>query len=238
MSTLTDPFPKGPAAGPRPNFRSTALLTLLIYLAGWVLIIAGGFIGGVADFIAQSRIPGADPFASFNQPLPFLALALILAGFLCFLLSIIFFAVLLYALWGVVQDGYASLSPGVAVALTCIPIVNLVGLFFGFSGLARQINRVGIPMNQGRPLVSEGLALASCICYVSGAVAGCLPIIGCLFGLAGAVGIVLRYVSLFSMCRACEWIVLSGGPPPYSPYRHGSSPHIDAPNAFDPPTYG
>ena len=219
----------------RPNFRSIALVTLMVYLAGWVLLICGGFFGGFLEALAaRSSAPGTDPFAAFNEPIPLLVLALVISGLLCFLLSLIFFAVLLHALWKVVQDGSASLSPGAAVCLACIPIVNLVGIFFGFSGLAREINRVGMPMNQGRRLVGEGVALAACICYVSGAVGGC---IGCLFGLVGLVGIVLRYVSLFSMCRACEWIVLSGGPQriaPASPY----IPPVQRGNTFDPPGIG
>lgn len=235
-------YPYGPrdsmSPGPRPNFRSTALVTLIIYCVGWALMIAGSVLAGLLDAISQSRGPGASPIDAFNQPIPIVAMGLMGAGLLCFLGAIIFFAVLLHAMWGVVQDGRASLSPGAAVALTVIPIVNLVGMFFGFSGLAKEINRVGGPMNQGRPLVSEGLALAACVCYVAGAVGGCIPLIGCIFYVAGLSGVVMRYISLFSMARACEWIVLSGGPGAFTPFDGMGVPPIDRPNTFDPPGIG
>lgn len=235
-------YPYGPReplpSDPRPNFRSTASLVLIVYCVGWGLVISGSVLAGLLDVISQSRAAGASPIDVLSQPIPFVAMALLGTGMLCFLASLIFFAVLLHAMWGVVQDGAASLSPGAAVALTVIPLVNLVGMFFGFSALAKEINRVGGRMNQGRPLVSEGLALASCICYVGGAVGGCVPLIGCMFSIAGLVGVVLRYVSLFSMARACEWIVLSGGPVAATPFDRFGLPPVDRPNTFDPPGVG
>ncbi len=166
-----------------------------------------------------------------------LGIGLMLLGALCMLGSLVIYAILLYKMWAVVQDGRASLSPGAAVALGVIPLVNLVGLFFAFSWLAKEINRVGVGMGSPRPLVSEGLALSSCICYVVGAVGGCIPVLGCLFSPVGLVGVVLRFISMFGMARACEQIALAGGAraAPMMPPPGFGVPPTQRPNPFDPP---
>lgn len=237
MSTFTHGSAGGGSAGERPNFRSVALAVLLVYCVGWVLLMGGGFLAGFLDVIRSSGSGMGDPFA--NASFSPIAVAVMLLGILCMLASWILFAALLHGMWGVVQDGRASMSPLAGALLAVIPLVNLVGIFFGFSGLAKEINRVGAPMNQGRPLVNAGLALASCICYVVGAVGGCVPFLGCFLSIAGLVGIVMRYISMFGMARACEWIVLSGGAAPMAPAAGGFvAPPIDRGNAFDPPGIG
>jgi hypothetical protein len=80
--------------------------------------------------------------------------------------SIVVYHALLYQMWKVVQDGYASLSPGTAVGLMFIPFLNIVWIFFAIAGLARELNlflqRRGYDARPAAP----GLALAQCICLI------------------------------------------------------------------------
>jgi hypothetical protein len=74
--------------------------------------------------------------------------------------------VLLYKMWKQIQDGHASITPGMAVGLCFVPLFHLVWYFFAYYGLAKEQNgylyRYGIP---GR-YSSEAMALTTCILNV------------------------------------------------------------------------
>lgn len=80
--------------------------------------------------------------------------------------SAIVFAVLLYQMWKVVQDGYASVSPGSAVGLLFVPIFNLFWLFIAIRGLAHECNQVIQRHGYNARPAPVGLALAYCICLL------------------------------------------------------------------------
>lgn len=65
--------------------------------------------------------------------------------------------VLLYKLWGVVQDGQAATTPGKAVGFLFIPFYNFYWIFQAYWGLAKDLNRYikqhfgGSAIEQPRP---------------------------------------------------------------------------------------
>lgn len=56
------------------------------------------------------------------------------------LISIIAFCVLIYKMWGAIQDGYARTQPGSAVGLLFVPLFNLYWMFQVFPGFAKDYN--------------------------------------------------------------------------------------------------
>ncbi len=86
-----------------------------------------------------------------------------------------------------------------------IPIVNFVGIFFGFYGLSQDLTRVA--RERGLQVhTSDGLTLAACICWVAGTVLGCIPFIGCLFSPVGLVGVIMWFITMFRMAKAAALI--------------------------------
>lgn len=71
--------------------------------------------------------------------------------------------VLIYKLWSLIQDGFASTSPGRAVGFMFIPLFNLYWLFRAVWGFARDFNSYVRRYSLSVPLLSEGLFLAWCI---------------------------------------------------------------------------
>jgi hypothetical protein len=73
-------------------------------------------------------------------------LSTVLTGLVCIfqaitILSQVLEYVLIYKLWKVVEDGYASTTPGKAVGFLFIPFFNYYWFFRAFWGLAKDLNR-------------------------------------------------------------------------------------------------
>jgi hypothetical protein len=67
--------------------------------------------------------------------------ALMCVGYIPVLASVVLEYVLIYKLWKVVQDGFASTSAGKAVGFLFIPLFNYYWLFRAFWGLSKDYNR-------------------------------------------------------------------------------------------------
>lgn len=181
-----------------PAFRPAAIAVLALYLLGLGLGIGAGVVDGLlglrsgADRALERLAEGADP-----SPM---AVAMTCGGVIFLLGMLAVYAFLIHGLWRVVQDGRARLSPVAGTLLAVVPIVHLVGMFFGFAGLAKDLNRVGEGM--GAPPVNEALAVAACVCCAVGTVFGCIPFIGCLFSPIALAGLVLWFIVLFQMAAS------------------------------------
>lgn len=73
----------------------------------------------------------------------------------------VLFCIYVYRMWKMIQDGYASTTPGKAVGFLFIPFFNMYWVFRAFSSWAKDYNSF-IQRNSiiGAPKVSEGLFLA------------------------------------------------------------------------------
>jgi GYF domain 2 len=100
-------------------------------------------------------------------------------GALSFIAAIAFFAVLLYKMWKVIQDGHARTTPDKAVGFLFIPFFNLYWAFVAIRGLAVDLDsyvrrhRAGMDTERA----PTTLALVSCIMLACSAV----PYVGLLF---------------------------------------------------------
>ena len=100
----------------------------------WVCLAAGG--GVIAVFASVA-------FAAQNRPdLVGSAVAGALLGAGVMFVGWVFYLMLLYKLWCVVQDGRAQTTPGQAVGFLFIPCFNIYWQFVSFWGLAKDLNRV------------------------------------------------------------------------------------------------
>lgn len=173
------------------------------------------FVAALLDGMLSAASSGGSPFSGnpYGQNDIGVAGIVGMSGFAILMLaSYVTYIVLLLKMWNVVQDGRAGFTTGAAVALAVIPIVNLVGVFFGFLGLAKDLNRVA--SERGLHVrVSEGLTLAACICWVVGSVFGCIPIISCITSPIGLAGNVMFFIAIFQMASVSTAIVSAPGTP-------------------------
>jgi uncharacterized protein DUF4339 len=92
-----------------------------------------------------------------------LVLVIFLIGILPLIAAIVFWYILLYRAWRVIQDGQARTTPGKAVGFCFIPFFNFYWQFVALHGLAKDMNqfieRHELPVKG----VSEGVALWICI---------------------------------------------------------------------------
>lgn len=102
-------------------------------------------------------------------------------------------------MWYVVREELRTLSPTTAVLISLIPIVHCVGMFLAFWGLAKCLNAEARARNMPQFRVSEGMALAACICYISGTIFGLIPLIEYVFTPVRFVGMVLWMVGIVKM---------------------------------------
>lgn len=72
------------------------------------------------------------------------------------LVSVVFYGIFIYRAWRVVEYDGVLLSPVAAVLLSVIPVVNLVGCFLTFYGLAKEMNRVAMRHGATRRPANEG----------------------------------------------------------------------------------
>jgi hypothetical protein len=88
-------------------------------------------------------------------------------GVLSLFVSVAFFSAFLYKLWELIQDGHARTSPGLAVGLMFVPLLNLYWVFTAVRGLAidlgNYLRRHGL---NEEPPPSVGLAQAFCLLFV------------------------------------------------------------------------
>lgn len=146
--------PPVPAAAPPAAPAPPPAAGSLSRLWHWILWLAGGSLVTVLIGLLTMVIGVGFFFA--------------VAGYLAMLASFILWLVLLHKCWGVIQDGAPRTTPGKAVGFLFIPLFNLYWGFQAVWGLACDLNAYcrerGI---QARP-VGEGLALATCITWVTG----------------------------------------------------------------------
>lgn len=105
-------------------------------------------------------------------------------------------SVAIYGMWNQLRDGQGgTLSPGLAVGLNFVPIINLVWFYFSFAGLARAIERYTSHYGIESRSPGRGVCLGACILMSLSMVpliglVFCLPMIVCfwigLWKLAGA----------------------------------------------------
>mgnify|MGYP000915462208 CR=1 FL=1 len=184
---------------PAPPFKMFVVGTLVLYLALVFFTVLAGLTQGL---VAGANGNSEHPFDNISP----IAVICALLALVCAVGMAVVYGINLYRMWGTVQDGKASLTPGTAVVISLVPGVMLVGCFFAFHGLSKEMNRVG--GSRGGPAVSEGWALTACILMVVGAVLGCIPFVGgCIGGPLQIVAIVFWVMSMFQMARTAEWLV-------------------------------
>jgi hypothetical protein len=85
------------------------------------------------------------------------------AAILAMIADAIFFFVLLYRLWQVVQDGNARTTPEQAVGYAFIPLFNFYWMFIATEGLAVEINRVAADRGIEAPPASASCMATFCL---------------------------------------------------------------------------
>lgn len=85
-------------------------------------------------------------------------------GFLLF--AFIVFLILLYKMWVAIHDNNARITPGKAVVLVIIPLLNLYWIFQVVWGWSKDYNNFIFKRGLNMSPVSEKLALAFCILFV------------------------------------------------------------------------
>src|SRR5262249_21994333 len=84
-------------------------------------------------------------------------------GFPALIAGIVLLAVFLYKCWNQIQDGYQRVSAGRAVGFLFIPFFNFYWVFVAVLVLAEDLNMGVRRYGLNAPIVSEGLAVTSCI---------------------------------------------------------------------------
>lgn len=116
-----------------------------------------------------------------------LPLCLICIGFPIMIVGFVYYFILLYKFWSLVQPSQRCSSPGQAIGFMFIPFFNLYWMFVAILGLAKELNAYrssrGIP---GMP-VSEGMAQTVCILTLC----SIIPYLGVLVGLVNTVVTIL-----------------------------------------------
>lgn len=151
------------------------------------------------------------------------------------LVSVVFYGIFIYRAWRVVEYDGVLLSPVAAVLLSVIPVVNLVGCFLTFYGLAREMNRVAMRRGATRRPANEGLALAACLCYACGVVVGCIPLIGCLFSPVGLAGMIMWMISMVQLGNIGDRLAAAPPGMPLASLDDPARAMDDGRNPFEPP---
>jgi hypothetical protein len=117
--------------------------------------------------------------------------------------GIVFGCLLLYKLWGTVQDGQAETTPGKAVGFLFIPFFNFYWQFVAFWGLSKDLNRYVRQHNLAAPPANEALVLTGCILF-------CCVVVPC-FGILAAIAVlVIDIIALKGMCDTAAAIIQQG----------------------------
>ncbi|MFN4260673.1 MAG: hypothetical protein ACK4RK_15360 [Gemmataceae bacterium] len=126
----------------------------------------------------------------------FLAGAIILAVRALFGQALIF-GVLLYKMWGQVQDGAARTTPGKALGFLFIPFFNFYWAFVVLPGLADELNRCAARRDLDISPASRGLMITYCILCI----AAIIPYLGIL---AAFINIFIAVAALRSTSRVAS----------------------------------
>lgn len=81
------------------------------------------------------------------------------------LFAFIVFLILLYKMWVAIHDNNARITPGKAVVLVIIPLLNLYWIFQAVWGWSKDYNNFISKRGLNVPQVSEKLALVFCILF-------------------------------------------------------------------------
>ncbi len=86
--------------------------------------------------------------------------------FVCSIISMIYFYILLYRSWDCLRCGNPRTTPGQAIGMLFIPLYNIYWLFVAINGLPQDWNRVMASHDdlKAAPRMSEGVFLTFCIC--------------------------------------------------------------------------
>jgi hypothetical protein len=181
--TIPPPVPDQPAreeAREAPEYTPSSFQTLHLWFAG---LIGGTFLlpvfGALTLLAAQSetrQVAYAGPggrvytyqrYTDLGEVLLGVGGVLIGSSVLPLIAAVAIFAVLLYKVWNLIQDGHARTTPEKAVGFLFIPGFNFYWSFVAVYGLvldlARYPRRHGGPYDMALP--STGLALALCILF-------------------------------------------------------------------------
>ena len=112
----------------------------------------------------------------------------------------VFYFMLLYKLWSLVQDGRAETTPGQAIGFLFIPFFNLYWQFVAVWGLSKDLNRYAREHNIIAPPANEGHALTVCILH-------CCAIVPYAGVLAAVAAMVFLIIAVNSMCETAVAIV-------------------------------
>ena len=141
---------------------------------------------------------------------PELAIAGMGIALLAGITAAIAYLVLLYRLWGVVQDGQAKTTPGSAIGFLFIPCFNFYWQFVAFWGLSKELNRISRQYRFGAPEVNEALALTASILHCGASV----PYVNVLFFIPS---FIVAIFALKGMCDTAAAIVGTSFTPEPSP---------------------
>ncbi len=175
-------------------------------------VMAAGLIGGIVFiFVGMGTLIAAAAKAQGSQDPTAMVNAIMAGGIgvfalavLCFLVFGVTYLVLIFKAWSAIQDGQASWSPAVATIPLIVPLLNLIWVFIGIWGWAKDYNKYVTRHNLNVPKVTEGLFLGQAICVVL----GLIPIVNAFAGLAN---LILTFVNAAKMCDSVN--ALQGAKP-------------------------
>lgn len=137
---------------------------LFLQLSGILMTVGGPLL---ATALAASH-------AKTSDELPVAAAAIGLIGYvggtILLVAALIVALVYLHRAWAALVWGRPQATPGKAIGFLFIPLFNLYWIFIAHWGLARDWNRImaSYPDLARAPRISPGVALACCICAISG----------------------------------------------------------------------
>jgi hypothetical protein len=105
----------------------------------------------------------------------------LVVGILCLpllILAIVFWCILLYRHWSLLQGHGARTTPGKAVGFGFIPLYCFYWWFVAYAGLATDNNRYLDQVGITTARMSRGLAIASSVLGILGCTVGLIPVVG------------------------------------------------------------
>ncbi|MDP9269042.1 MAG: hypothetical protein M3P27_12060 [Acidobacteriota bacterium] len=176
----------------------------MLFVWGWVgcialaLVLIGiGVLGAVGASMSSS------PDSTAAQTAVTGAVGLIGLAYIPLLAAAVIFLVMMYKMWGAIQDGQARSTPGKAVGFMFIPFFNIYWAFQAIWGWAQDYNKYIARHNVRTQPVPEGLFLTYVIlCFVA-----VIPVLGLL---AVLVNIVIGVMMASKICDAVN--ALSSAP--------------------------
>jgi hypothetical protein len=157
------------------TFRSLYLPYAILFAAIFVLPVLGGFCLAAAQterypvtYNYSGRVFTHYRYSDLGEVLLVVGGLTIGGCVLPLIGAIVLFSLMLFKTWGLVQDGYTSVTPGKAVGLLFVPFYNFYWVFVAVHGLAAELahypRRHGGPYDLTPP--SQGLTLTFCILFI------------------------------------------------------------------------